>query len=115
MLPSPDDVERAVREAGQDVRVRDAAVRLALFEAEHHADDPLDVPAALHFAFSRHPDTFSHHAGRILRLLLGQVEARLGLKVLATPNELEARLTQRPRDIEEAREWFSGKVMLHGG
>lgn len=114
MIPTPADVEAAMHTVGADVRCREAAVRLALFEAEHLADDPLDVPAALHFAFTRHPATFSRASGRVLAVLLARVEAQLGLKILATPSELEAHL-EGSTTLEATRDWFASRVVLFGG
>ncbi len=104
-----------MRAVGDDLHCREAAVRLALFEAEHLADDIVDVPAALHFAFTRHPSTFSRDSERVLRHLLERVAAQLGLKILATTVELEAHLASTPHTPEATRDWFAGRVMLFGG
>lgn len=119
MLPSPADIADAVREvaerSGQPITLRESAVRLALREAEHLVHDGIDVPAALHFTFTRHRDIFSHEAGRVLAHIVADASNRLGIKVLASDRELQTRLAAPPTSVEDARDWFADKVVMYGG
>lgn len=119
MLPSPADVARAAEEVaareGTPIALRASAVRLALREAEHLVQDDVDVPAALHFTFTRHRTVFSRARGHVLERLLETTCNRLGLKILAPPPELVERLEQTPSSVEEARDWFASRVVMYGG
>ena len=119
MLPTPADVARAAERVAADSNVpivlREAAVRSALREAEHLVTDDVDVPAALHFTFTRHRDVFSRDASRVLAVILHDVASRVGIKILASDAELHARLAHPPESVEDARDWFAGRVVMYGG
>ena len=119
MLPSPADVARAAEEVaareGSPITLRESAIRLALREAEHLVQDDVDVPAALHFTFTRHPNVFSREAGYVLERVLETTCNRLGIKILAPHAELVARLEQTPISVQDARDWFSSRVVMYGG
>lgn len=117
MLPSPADIARVVHEvaAGTPITLRESAVRAALHEAEHLVHDDVDVPAALHFTFTRHRDVFSRDAARILAKVLEDVCLRLGIKILANEAQLLARLAEAPSSVQDAQDWFAEKVVMYGG
>ena len=119
MLPSPSDVAAAAHEValatGAPIVLRESAVRLALQEAEHLVQDDVDVPGALHFTFTRHRDVFSREGARVLVRVLETTSARLGLKIMASASDLEARLAAPPSSVEDARDWFADKVVMYGG
>lgn len=100
---------------GMPILLRESAVRLALREAEHLVQDDVDVPAALHFTFTRHRDTFSHEAARVLARVLEDASSRLGIKIMAPEAELLTRLSTPPDSVEDARDWFADKVVMYGG
>jgi hypothetical protein len=112
-------VARAVAEVaareGSPITLRESAVRLALHEAEHLVQDDVDVPGALHFTFSRHRDMFSREAAYVLARVLETTSNQLGIKIMATHEELIARLEQAPESVEDARDWFSSRVVMYGG
>lgn len=119
MLPSPADIARAAQDVaartGEPITLRESAIRLALSEAEHLTHDDVDVPAALHFTFTRHRDVFSRDTPRVLAKVLEDVGLRIGIKVLVPEAELLARLAVTPSSVEDACGWFAGKVVLYGG
>ena len=57
MIPDPEPIARAYRvlapELGLEPRMSEIALRVALREADHLADDTYDGPAALLFALGR--------------------------------------------------------------
>src|SRR5215470_6869410 len=74
-------------ELGLSPTASETAIRVALQEAEHLADDTFDVPAALLFALGRTPRCFQ--AFRAMSTLVVAWHAkRLGFKLEATPGEL---------------------------
>ncbi len=119
MLPAPEDVARAAAEVaaheGTPIVLRHTAIRQALREAEHLVQDDVDVPAALHFTFTRHRDVFSCHAATVLARVMESSSNSLGIKILASSGELLARLGQTPTSVDDARDWFAGRVVMYGG
>ncbi|HVH43730.1 MAG TPA: hypothetical protein VM925_15355, partial [Labilithrix sp.] len=62
-LAEPDVLARAyariARELGTDSKASETALRIALREADHLADDVYDIPGALLFALGRTPRCFA--------------------------------------------------------
>lgn len=119
MLPTPDDVARAAAEIaareGTPIALRESAVRQALRAAEHLVQDDVDVPAALHFTFTRQRDVFSRASAHVLARVLETTANRIGIKVMASDRELLARLEHVPESVEDARDWFASRVVMYGG
>lgn len=105
------------RELGVSERASGAAIRAALREADHLADDVYDVPAALLFALGRNPRCFAGF--RAMSVLVVEWHARvLGFKLEATPRELADLLGQvaiRERTFEEVRSWLGARLLPFGG
>lgn len=121
MTPDPAAVGRAcleiAKELGVDARVSDAALRIALREADHLSDDVYDVPASMLFAFGRNPRCFS--AFRAMSVLVVEWHTKtLGFKLEATPEELADVLVQvarRELTHDEVRSWVVGRMLPFGG
>jgi len=121
VIPHPEAVARAYRalapELGVPPKVSDAALRLALREADHLADDVYDVPAALLFAFGRYPRCFA--AFRAMSVLVVEWHTKtLGFKLEASRPELAgvlARVAAREMTHEEVRAWVVERMLPFGG
>jgi hypothetical protein len=121
MMPDPDAVARAwLRIApsfGLAPRASDAAIRVALREADHLADDIYDAPAALLFTLGRYPRCFSGF--RTMSVMLVSWHAKtLGFKLEASVTELAEKLGEVARhevEFEAVRSWVGGRLLPFGG
>ncbi len=121
MIPNPEAVSRAYAviapELGVPARASDAAIRVALREADHLSDDIYDVPAALLFAFGRYPRCFAGF--RAMSVLVVEWHTKtLGFKLQASPTELAEVLTRvalRELTHEEVRAWVVERMLPFGG
>lgn len=121
MIPSPLAIARAAERLADalavEPRVSDAALRVALREAEHLADDVYDVPAALLFALGRNPRCFA--AFRAMSVLVVAWHARtLGFRLEPSFDELGAmllRVAAREVDFEQVRSWMGARLLPFGG
>lgn len=104
-------------ELGLPPRASDAAIRAALREADHLADDVYDVPAALLFALGRNARCFSGF--RAMSVLVVEWHTKtLGFKLEATRAELADLLglvAVRERSYEDVRSWIGGRLLPFGG
>jgi len=104
-------------ELGVDPRVSEPALRAAMREADHLADDIYDVPAALLFTLGRYPRGFA--AFRAMSALVVEWHAKtLGFKLEASPSELSSILTRvarREMAHEEVRAWVVDRMLPFGG
>ena len=120
-LAEPDVLVRACAriapELGVDPKASETALRIALREADHLADDVYDVPGALLFALGRTPRCFA--AFRAMSVLVVDWHTKtLGFKLEAAPSELGAvlsRVAVREMDYEEVRAWVSARLLPFGG
>jgi hypothetical protein len=121
MIPDPvalaEAWARIAPELGLVAKWNDAALRIAMREADHLADDVYDVPAALLFAFGRNPRCFSGF--RAMSVLVVEWHNRtLGFKLEAGPAELAtilARVALREMDYEAVRTWVGARLLPFGG
>ncbi len=121
MIPDPEAVARAYAviapELGLSTRASEAAIRVALREADHLSDDVYDVPAALLFALGRYPRCFSGF--RAMSVLVVEWHTKtLGFKLSATRPELADVLTRvalRELTHEEVRAWVVERMLPFGG
>lgn len=121
MIPDPEAVARAYAviapDLGLTVRASEAAIRVALREADHLSDDVYDVPAALLFALGRYPRCFSGF--RAMSVLVVEWHTKtLGFKLSATRPELADVLTRvalREMTHEEVRAWVVERMLPFGG
>ncbi len=120
MIPSPraiaDAAARIAPALGLPPRVSEAALRVALREAEHLTDDVYDAPAALLFAFGRNPRCFA--AFRALSVLVVAWHARtLGFRLEPSFEELGSmllRVAARDVDFEDVRSWLGARLLPFG-
>jgi hypothetical protein len=121
MIPDPVEVGRAWQalapELGLPGRVSEAALRIALREADHLADDVYDVPGAMLFTFGRYPRCFSGF--RAMSVLVVEWHTKtLGFKLEAGRAELADVLTRvalREMDYDEVRAWVAARLLPFGG
>jgi hypothetical protein len=121
VIPDPEAIARAYAviapELGVGARASEAAIRVALREADHLANDVYDVPAALLFAFGRHPRCFAGF--RAMSVLVVEWHTKtLGFKLTATRPELAEMLTRVALDEvphEEVRAWMADRLLPFGG
>jgi hypothetical protein len=121
VIPDPEAVARAYAviapELGLTARASEAAIRVALREADHLSDDVYDVPAALLFALGRYPRCFSGF--RAMSVLVVEWHTKtLGFKLSATRPELADVLTRvalREMTHEEVRAWVVERMLPFGG
>jgi len=121
MIPDPEAVARAYAAIAPDLglspRVSATAVRVALREADHLADDVYDVPAALLFAFGRHPRCFDGF--RAMSVLVIEWHTKtLGFKLEASRLEVADVLTRvalGELTHEEVRAWVVERMLPFGG
>jgi hypothetical protein len=120
-LAEPEALARAYARIAPDLgvepRVSETALRIALREADHLADDVFDVPGALLFALGRTPRCFS--AFRAMSVLVVEWQTKsLGFKLEATRQELAATLVRvalRELTYEEVRAWVAERLLPFGG
>jgi hypothetical protein len=109
--------ERIAPELGLAPRASEPALRAALREADHLADDVYDVPAALLFALGRYPRCFSGF--RAMSVLVVEHHTKtLGFKLEARTAELGEmllRIAARDVDYEAVRAWVVQKLLPFGG
>ena len=109
--------ERIAPELGVDSKASETALRIALREADHLADDVYDVPGALLFAFGRTPRCFS--AFRAMSVLVVDWQTKtLGFKLEASPSELGVvlgRVALREMSYEDVRGWVAERLVPFGG
>jgi hypothetical protein len=98
-------------------RVSEAGVRIALREADHHADDTYDVPAALLYALGRNARCFD--AFRAMSVLVVEWHTKtLGFKLDASRRELAdilGRVAVRDMAWEDVRSWVGQRLLPFGG
>jgi len=102
---------------GIEPKVSETALRIALREADHLADDIFDVPGALLFALGRTPRCFS--AFRAMSILVVEWHTKtLGFKLEAKRADLATILTKvanRDMTYEEVRGWMVERLLPFGG
>lgn len=121
MIPDPEAVARAYAviapELGVSPRSSEAAIRVALREADHLANDVYDVPAALLYALGRHCRCFA--AFRAMSVLVVEWHTKtLGFRLTARRDELADVLTRVALDQmthEEVRGWVVERLLPFGG
>lgn len=108
---------RIAPELAVDPKVSETALRIALREADHLADDVYDVPGALLFALGRTPRCFS--AFRAMSVLVVDWQTKtLGFRLEATPSELASvlvRVALREMAYEDVRAWVAERLLPFGG
>lgn len=121
MVPSAEVLARAcvaiAPRFGLSPRHSMVALRVALREADHLADDLYDAPAALLFALGRYPRCFA--AFRTMSVLAVESHARsLGFLLTATPAELGdllVRVTLGELAYEDVRARIVERMLPFGG
>ena len=121
MIPEADELARAWERIAPAFdlppRASLAALRSAMREADHLADDVYDVPASLLFALGRTPRCFSGF--RTMSILAVELHTKtLGFKLEATRAELcemLLRIASRQVDYEAVRGWLVTKLLPFGG
>ena len=102
---------------GVEPKASETALRIALREADHLADDVYDVPGALLFALGRTPRCFS--AFRAMSVLVVDWQTKtLGFKLEASPSELAevlGRVALREMSYEDVRAWVGERLLPFGG
>lgn len=102
---------------GLDPRASEAALRVALREADHLVDDVYDVPAALLFALGRTPRCFAGF--RTMSVLLVSWQCKeLGFKLEASPRDLAEMLLKSARrevEYEDVRSWAGARLLPFAG
>lgn len=121
MIPDPEAVARGYAliapELGLPVRQSEAAIRIALREADHLSDDIYDVPAALLFALGRHPRCFAGFRAMSVLVVEWHTLA-LGFKLEATRSELASVLTRVASNElahDEVKDWVVHRMLPFGG
>lgn len=108
---------RIAPELGVDAKASETALRIAMREAEHLAEDIYEVPAAVLFALGRTPRCFA--AFRSMSVLVTQWQAKaLGFKLEATPLELAGVLGKVARseiDYPNVRAWVADRLLPFAG
>lgn len=120
-LVEPEVLARAAAriavELGVDPRASETALRVALREANHLADDVYDVPGALLFALGRTPRCFG--AFRVMSVLAVEWQTKsLGFRLETTPLELAAmlgRVALRDATYDDVKSWISARMLPFGG
>jgi hypothetical protein len=121
VIPDPEAVARAYAviapELGVPPRSSEAAIRVALREADHLANDVYDVPAALLYALGHHSRCFAGF--RAMSVLVVEWHTKtLGFKLTASRAELADALTRVALDEmthEEVRGWVVERLLPFGG
>jgi hypothetical protein len=108
---------RIAPELGLGPKVSETALRIALREADHLADDVFDVPGTLLFALGRTPRCFDGF--RTMSVLVVEWHTKtLGFKLEATRVELASilgRVATRDMTYEEVRAWMAERLLPFGG
>ncbi len=108
---------RIAAELGLEPKASETAVRIALREADHLADDVYDIPGALLFALGRTPRCFS--AFRAMSVLVVDWQTKtLGFRLEATPTELASvlvKVAHRAMTYEDVRAWVAERLLPFGG
>ncbi len=108
---------RIAPELGMGPKASETALRIALREADHLADDIFDVPGALLFALGRTPRCFT--AFRAISVLVVEWHTKtLGFKLEAGRLELAAilvRVARRDMAYEQVRAWVAERLLPFGG
>jgi hypothetical protein len=108
---------RIAAELGTDPKASVTALRIALREADHLADDVFDVPGSLLFALGRTPRCFT--AFRAMSILVVEWHAKsLGFKLEVGRPELAVllgRVARRELDYDEVRSWMAQRLLPFGG
>lgn len=120
-LTEPETLVRAYAriapELGVEPKASETALRIALREADHLADDVYDIPGALLFALGRTPRCFS--AFRAMSVLVVDWQTKtLGFRLEATPSELGdvlVKVALREMGYEEVRAWVADRLLPFGG
>jgi hypothetical protein len=102
---------------GTEPKASETALRIALREADHLADDIFDVPGALLFALGRTPRCFAGFRAMSV-LVIEWHTKRLGFKLEAGRLELAAilgRVALRDMAYEEVRAWAAERLLPFGG
>lgn len=121
MIPDPEAIASAYAtiapELGVPPRASEAAIRVALREADHLSDDVYDVPAALLFALGRHSRCFAGF--RAMSVLVIEWHTKtLGFKLEASRPELAEVLTRVALDElthEDVKAWVVQRMLPFGG
>jgi hypothetical protein len=104
-------------ELGVSPKASETALRIAMREADHLADDVYDVPGAVLFALGRTPRCFS--AFRSMSVLATQWQAKaLGFKLEATPLQIASilgRVARGEMDYAAVRAWMADRLFPFGG
>jgi hypothetical protein len=109
--------ERIAPALGLAPRASEAALRVAIREADHLVDDLYDVPAALLFALGRTPRCFAGFRTMSVLLVAWQTK-RLGYRLEASPRDLAEmllRVARREVVYEDVRSWVGGRLLPFGG
>jgi hypothetical protein len=121
MIPDPEAIARAYAviapELGVPARESEAAIRIALREADHLSDDIYDVPAALLFALGRHPRCFAGFRAMSVLVVEWHTKA-LGFKLEASRAELAGVLTAvalGEMSHEDVKNWVVQRLLPFGG
>jgi hypothetical protein len=108
---------RIAPELGVEAKASEPALRAALREADHLADDVFDVPGTLLFALGRTPRCF--RGFRAMSVLVVEWHTKmLGFKLEATRLELAsilARVATREMPYEDVRDWVARRLIPFGG
>lgn len=121
MIPDAGELARAwtrlAPALGLAPRASETALRVALREAEHLADDIYDAPGALLFALGRNPRCFKGF--RCMSVLVVEWHTKtLGFKLQAGREELAdllGRVATRELDYEAVRAWVAERLLPFGG
>ncbi len=121
MIPDPEAIARAYAviapELGVPSRSSEAAIRVALREADHLANDVYDVPAALLYALGRHSRCFAGF--RAMSVLVVEWHTKtLGFKLTAGRGDLADVLTRVATGElthDEVRAWVVERLLPFGG
>jgi hypothetical protein len=109
--------ERIAPHLGVSPRHSGAALRVALREADHLADDVYDVPGTLLFALGRYPRCFAGF--RAMSVLVVEWHTKsLGFKLEASRSELAdvlGRVAVGELGYEEVRSWAAERLLPFGG
>ncbi len=121
MFPTEAEVIAAYGEVARrfelDPRCSPAAVRSALRDAEHLAEDVFEGPAAVLYAFARVPRAFGGYRTMTVLLTLAQVGAS-GQVLQAGPaelGELVERVAHEAAPYEEVRGFLAERLLPFGG
>jgi hypothetical protein len=120
-LAEPEALARAYAriapELGLEPKASEPALRAAIREADHLADDVFDVPGTLLFALGRTPRCFRGFRAMSVLVVEWHTKA-LGFKLEATRGELAAvlaRVAAREMPYEEVRVWMAERLLPFGG